>query len=55
MINDELEGTGQTLARGARHRNVLGTPATTQAFAAQASSDLETETDLGAVAELGYN
>ena len=55
MINKETEYTGHALAQGAHHRNIPGTPATSKSFAAQAATDAEAETDLGAVAVLGYN
>ena len=55
MINDEFEYTGHALAQGAHHRSISGTPATTKTLAAQALMDVEAETDLGAVVELGYN
>lgn len=55
MINNEFEYTGHALAKTTHHRSILGTPAETKAFAAQALTDVDAETDLGAVAELGYN
>lgn len=55
MINNELEYTGHALAQGTHHRNIPRTPATSKPFAAQAVTDAEAETDLAAVAVLGYN
>lgn len=54
-MNNEFECTGHALAQGAHHLSILGTPAATKTFAAQAVTVVEAETDLGAVAELGYD
>jgi hypothetical protein len=55
MINNEFEYIGHALAQGAHHRSMPGTPATAQTWVRQVLTDVEAETDLGAVAELGYN
>ena len=55
MISEEFEDMRHALARGARHRIVARTPATAQTNAVPVSTDDDAESDLGAVAELGYN
>lgn len=55
MINNEFECTRHALAQGAHHRSMPATPATAHTRVGQVLTDVEAETDLGAVAELGYN
>jgi len=55
MIYDVFESTGHILEQGAHHRSVPGTYSATRSTVAQAPKDLDAETDLGAVAELGYD